>query len=299
MDHDGILRPPAADVSADLTYKVARLAGRLSGLGRVAVAFSGGADSTLLLAAALRALGRRAVLAVTADSPTLPRAELREARELAEELGAEHVVITTRELDDPAFAENSPDRCFHCKRGLFDAMRGVAAERGIPHLLYGATAADLGDHRPGMRAAAEAGAIAPLLEVGFSKEDVRRLSRAWGLRTWDKPAMACLSSRVPYGRRITADTLARVEAAERLLREELGLRQVRVRDAGDTARIELPPEDLAAVVGEPARARVVEGLKAVGYTYVTLDLQGFRSGSMNEVLAALGASPATDTGEAT
>jgi pyridinium-3,5-biscarboxylic acid mononucleotide sulfurtransferase len=252
----------------------------------VVVAFSGGADSTLLLAVCVRVLGPDRVLAVTADSPTLPRSELKEATALAAELGAHHLIVPTNELGDRDFAGNSPDRCYFCKRDLFAALRQVADEHGIDHLLLGATADDLGDYRPGLRAAKEAGARAPLLEAGFTKADVRELSRQLGLRTWDKPAAACLSSRVPYGTPITASTLAQVEQAEELLRCGLGLRQVRVRHHGAVARIEVGSDDLPRLFEESIRQWIGANLKQLGYTYVTVDLEGFRSGSMNEVLAS-------------
>ena len=262
--------------------QVVRLIKGLSDLKSVVVAFSGGADSTLLLATSLQVLGAGSVLAVTADSPTLPRSELDETVALAQELGAEHLVISTDELAVEGFASNPTDRCYFCKRELFEHLRAVAEDKGYAYLVYGATAADLGDHRPGMRAAEEAGARAPLLEAGFTKDDVRALSRRLGLRTWDKPAMACLSSRFPYGDRITEQALSRVEAAEELLRRELGFAQVRVRDHGTVARIEVSAADLARLLETGTRERVSSELKKLGYTYVTADLQGFRSGSMNE-----------------
>jgi uncharacterized protein len=266
--------------------KIDLLERQIGRLGSVAVAFSGGADSTLLLAVCLQVLGRESVLAVTADSPTLPRTELAEATSLARELGAAHVVIATAEMEDERFTSNPPDRCFYCKQELFETVLALAAERGYQNVVYGATAADLGDHRPGMRAASQAGATAPLLEAGFTKQDVREMSREMGLRTWDKPAMACLSSRFPYGTHLTAPELSQVERAEELLRRDLGFRQVRVRHHGTVARVELEPDDVASAVEDPVRSRIVEGLRRIGYTYVTLDLAGFRSGSMNEPLAA-------------
>ena len=264
--------------------KVDHLRNFVTNLESVAVAFSGGADSTLLLAICLDVLGTDRVLAVTADSPTLPRSELRETVAIAKDLGAAHVTIATDEMRDENFASNPPDRCFFCKQALFGQIRALAEREGYTHLVYGATAADLGDHRPGMRAAQEAGALAPLLDAGFTKDDVRSLSRQLGLSTWDKPAMACLSSRFPYGTRLTEKSLLQVEQAEEMLRHELGLADVRVRHHDSIARVEVQPRDFARVMEEATRLRVVSGLKNLGYTYVTLDLAGFRSGSMNETL---------------
>jgi pyridinium-3,5-biscarboxylic acid mononucleotide sulfurtransferase len=250
----------------------------------VAVAFSGGCDSTLLLAVCLRVLGADHVLAVTADSPTLPRRELVESQALAEELGARQLITVTEELQDPRFAENPPDRCFFCKQELFARMRAIADEQGFQHLVYGATADDAHDFRPGMKAAREAGAIAPLLEAGLGKAEVRALSKELGLRTWDKPSMACLSSRFPYGTEITAVGLTRVEQAEDFLRHELGFRQVRVRDQDTVARIEVELRELPRLVDETIRPRAVSRLKELGYKYITINLEGFRSGSLNDVL---------------
>ena len=261
----------------------ARLEAAISPLESVVVAFSGGVDSTLLLAACLMVLGPDKVLADTADSPTFPRSELAEASALATELGAEHVVIATQELGNEAFASNPRDRCYYCKRELLRELQELADQRGYRHLVHGATAADLGDHRPGMVAAQEAGALAPLLVAGLDKDDVRALSRQLGLRTWDKPAMACLSSRFPYGSRITLAGLNRVERAEEWLRQELGVGQLRVRDHGAVARLEVSRRDLPRLVEDESRLRLIAELKALGYTYVTLDLEGFRSGSMNEI----------------
>ena len=264
--------------------KIDRLNAQIAGLGSVAVAFSGGTDSTLLLAYSLQVLGPEKVLAITADSPTLPRRELADTQTLAAELGARQLVLTTQELADPHFADNPPDRCYYCKRELFTRMRQVADREGYRHLVYGATADDLGDYRPGMRAAQEAGALAPLLEAGLTKAEIREFSRSLGLRTWDKPSMACLSSRFPYGTRITLEGLTRVEQAESYLRHELGFRQVRVRDQDSTARIEVEAPDLARLIEGSIREQVIAQLKALGYTFVTLNLEGFRSGSLNDVL---------------
>lgn len=263
---------------------MARLSEIIGALGSVAVAFSGGADSTLLLAVSIRVLGADRVLAVTADSATLPRRELEEVRALATELGARLRVVQSHELDDRHFAANTPQRCYYCKSELFRRMRAVATEEGLQTLIYGATADDQGDFRPGMDAARQAGAVAPLLLAGLTKDDVRTLSRHLGLRTWDKPSMACLSSRLPYGTPITREALDRIERAEDLLRREGGFRQVRVRDHLPVARIELGDDDLERALREPLRGRIASGLKALGYTYVAVDIEGFRSGSMNAVL---------------
>lgn len=264
--------------------RIDRLKDFVARLESVVVALSGGVDSTLLLAVCLQVLGVDRVLAVTADSPTLPRSELVEAAALAKELGAEHVVITSEELKDERFATNPIDRCYYCKQELFAQLRSLADREGYKHIVYGATAADLGDHRPGMRAAREAGAVAPLLEAGFTKDDVRDLSQQIGLPTWDKPSMACLSSRFPYGTRITENVLLRIESGEELLRYQLGFRQVRVRHHDSIARIEIEPQDFERLLEEATRDRIVSQFKDLGYTYVTLDLEGFRSGSMNETL---------------
>ncbi len=261
---------------------LARLLVYLRPLGSVAVGFSGGVDSTVVVAAAMRALGASGVLAVTADSETLPAAELEAARQLAAVLGASHAVIRTHELECQDFAANAPDRCYHCKTELWGRVGRLAADRGIRHVADGVNADDLGDFRPGIRASDEAGVVHPLAAIGAGKQQVRQLAAALGLANWDKPAQACLSSRFPYGSAITAEGLRRVEAAEEFLRE-LGLSQLRVRSHGDIARIEVPDEAIAAVAA--GRAGIVKAFRQLGFAYVTLDLEGFRSGSMNETLA--------------
>jgi uncharacterized protein len=270
-----------------LDGKRERLYGLLRDLESVAVAYSGGVDSTYLLAAALDALGPERVLAVTAISPTYPASEREAGAAIAREMGARQQFVHTDELDDPRFASNPPERCYYCKSHLFQDLHEIARAEGLGHVVYGATQDDLGDHRPGMRAAREMGARAPLLEAGLTKEDVRALSREADLPTWDKPAMACLASRFPYHQAITGEALSRVEQAEDYLRDEIGLRQVRVRDYGPIARLEVEPSAFEQLMGEGVRERVVAHLKELGYVYVTLDLEGFRSGSMNQVLDAL------------
>jgi uncharacterized protein len=269
----------------ELERKRDQLHAVLQELGSVAVAYSGGVDSTYLLAAAVEDLGAERVLAVTAISPTYPASEREEATALARRLGVRQRFIHTAELDDPRFASNPPERCYFCKSHLFQDMANIAREEGLRCVVYGATQDDLGDHRPGMRAARELGARAPLLEAGLTKQDVRALSREMELPTWDKPAMACLASRFPYESTITVEALACVEQAEDFLREEMGFRQVRVRHHGDTARLEVEPADFPLLFRAGSRERIVAHLKALGYIYVTVDLEGFRSGSMNEVLA--------------
>ena len=248
----------------------------------VIVAFSGGVDSTFLARAAKDALGGRALL-VTADSETYPEAELAEARRLAELLEMRHVVIQTRELDNPEYAKNPPNRCFFCKEELFAKLKPVAEQEMIAHLIYGANVDDLGDHRPGMQAARRMGVNAPLIEAGLTKEEIRQLSRELGLPTWNKPSFACLSSRFPYGDQITAEKLRQVDAAEAFLRS-LGFRQFRVRHHDKLARIEIPLEEIPRLWEEGRHEKIAARFRDLGYFYVAVDLQGFRSGSMNEML---------------
>ena len=249
---------------------------------RVAVAFSGGVDSTLVLAVACRVLGDR-VLAVTAQSPSLPQRELQDTEFITRTIGAEHLIIQTEELTNPNYARNPVNRCYHCKSELYDRLQKVIAKRNIPFMVNGTNVDDLGDHRPGLQAAKEANVRSPLCEAGFTKQDVREWSRILNLPTWDKPAMACLSSRIPYGQPVTTEKLSMIEQAEDFLMS-LGYRQLRVRHHGDMARIELPLEDLARFFSAGHAASAQARLKEIGFQFVTVDLQGFRSGSLNEVL---------------
>jgi uncharacterized protein len=258
------------------------LRAELRSLGHVVVAFSGGADSAFVARVATDTLGADRVLCATAVSPSLAPEELEDCRALAAQWGLRHVEVATDELADPAYAANDGSRCYHCKSSLMAALGPVSDLAGPgATVVLGVNLDDLSDHRPGQEAAAERGAVFPLVAAGFTKADVRAWSRRLGLRTWDKPAAACLASRVPYGTRVTFTTLDSVARAESGLRA-LGFRQLRVRHYGDTARIEVPAEELVHVVA--AREAVSAAVHAAGYRYVTLDLDGFRSGNLNDSL---------------
>jgi uncharacterized protein len=286
--------PRLAALDPGLQTRYGRLRELLQGLDSVVVAFSGGVDSTFLGWAARDALGDRALL-VTADSESYAEGELDEARRLAALIGLRHLVIRTHEVENPAYAENPPNRCFFCKEELFTRLEPIAAAEGLQHLVYGATVDDLGDHRPGMVSARQRGVKAPLIEAGLGKADIRALSRAVGLPTWDKPAMACLSSRFPYGTRITPEKLRQVDQAEAFVRG-LGFREFRVRHHGDLARLEIAKGEMSRLWEEGRAEAIAARLSELGFLHVTVDLQGFRSGSLNAALLRLrarAASPAS------
>jgi pyridinium-3,5-biscarboxylic acid mononucleotide sulfurtransferase len=267
-------------LTPDIAMKYDRLKDRLRPLPYLAVAFSGGVDSTLLLAAAVEVLESR-VVALTADSPVHPARETRAAVDISGRLKARHILIRTTEMNQADFRANTRDRCYICKKLIFGQLMTHAATLGIAHLAHGVNRDDLGDYRPGLRAAEELAVIAPLLEARLSKREVRLLARELGLPNWDRPAMACLASRIPYDTPLSRALLTRVEAAEDLL-EALGIQGGRVRCHGDVARLELSREaDMARVMMPEIRDRLVQGLKAAGFVYVALDLEGYRQGSLN------------------
>lgn len=250
--------------------------------GGIAIAFSGGLDSTLLAAVAAEELGDRA-LAMTALSPTYPAAEQEEARRFAAQLGIKHIIVESNELEIPGFSENPINRCYYCKRELFTILKDVARQHGLSVVADGTNADDLKDYRPGRRAAKEGGVVSPLLEAGLGKKDIRELSRAMGLPTAEKPSFACLASRFPYGSRITAKKLVAVDQVEQAMRR-LGFRQVRVRHHGEVARIEVEADAIVKLCRPENRREIVRVAKRAGFLYVTVDLQGYRTGSMNEGL---------------
>jgi pyridinium-3,5-biscarboxylic acid mononucleotide sulfurtransferase len=262
-----------------LAFKNAALATLLGEMRRVLVAFSGGVDSTFLLKVAHRVLGED-VLAVTAASDTLPPGELEEAMGLATTIGARHRVIRTSEMADPAFRANPRNRCYYCKREMYRTLALLARDEGIPYILDGTTLDDLADHRPGRQAAREWGVQSPLLDVELTKAEIRELSRGLGLPTWDKPAMACLASRIPFGTPITPEALRQVAGAEQALRC-FGFRQVRVRHYTEVARIEVGREEVARLLDPEVRPLVNEAVKRAGYAFVMVDLGGYRTGSLN------------------
>jgi len=257
--------------------KLDRARSIVRGLSSVLVAYSGGVDSTLLLKLSLDELGDRAV-AVLASSPAYPESEQQQARHIAHLLRARLVEVTTHELELEAYTQNHPDRCYHCKEELFETLEPVRSELGLQHLAYGATADDIGDHRPGHGSAIRRGVRFPLLEAGMAKADIRAAARTLGLPNWNKPSFACLSSRIPHGTEVTLEALRRIEAAEAAVKA-LGFTQVRVRDHGDIARIEVEPHEIPRLVEH--RDAVVDALRQAGYTFVSLDLEGYATGNLN------------------
>jgi pyridinium-3,5-biscarboxylic acid mononucleotide sulfurtransferase len=267
------------DTMGSLEDKRAALVAALQDYGRIVVAFSGGVDSTFLAAMAHEALADRAT-AITGVSPSVALSEREEAAALARQIGIRHEWVETHEMDNPEYVANSPMRCFHCKDELFGVLGAVATRAGGAVIVDGTNADDAGDWRPGRQAAAQHGVKSPLLELGFTKDDIRELSRCMRLSTWDKPAMACLASRIPHGTPVTVDALDQVGAAEAALRS-LGIRQLRVRHHGDVARIETDAEGMAVAFSEENRGRIVARLQNLGFKHVALDLAGYTQGSMN------------------
>jgi uncharacterized protein len=267
---------------ARLREKEERLFENLRGMGRMLVAFSGGTDSAYLAWAAHRAVGAGA-LAVTADSASIPESHKRDAEAFAAQFGIAHEYIETREFENPDYLRNSPDRCFHCKDELFTRLAAVGLDRGYQHIIYGVNVDDLGDYRPGQNAASAHRVAAPLADAGLTKAEIRELSRLAGLPTWDRPASACLSSRIPYGTPVTIENVKTVETGEEAIKA-LGFRQFRVRFHGEVVRIEIAREEMERALTMEMARRFTAIFKALGFQYVSLDLEGYRQGSLNEVL---------------
>jgi pyridinium-3,5-biscarboxylic acid mononucleotide sulfurtransferase len=266
-----------------LKSKQEKLLDLLRNMERAIIAYSGGTDSAYLARAAHQVLGHRAI-AITADSASIPESHKRDAEAFARQFGLNHQYIATYEFDNPDYVKNDPDRCFHCKDELFTRLEQVAAERGITNIIYGVNVDDLGDYRPGQKAARIHEAQAPLVDANLTKAEIRELSRLAGLPTWDRPASACLSSRIPYGTPVTPETIKTVETGEEAIRA-LGFRQFRVRFHGELVRIEIAPEEMERALSSEVAAQFTAIFKPLGFHYVTLDLEGYRQGSLNAVLS--------------
>jgi uncharacterized protein len=273
------MRHSLTEPSATTIEKMGRLRETLEEMESVLLAYSGGVDSTLLLRVARDVLGER-VLAVTARSPLRAAAELAAAQQLATSLGASHLLIDGGELDDPEIAANPLERCYLCKRRLFRRLKALAAERGLREVIDGSNRDDLGEHRPGLRALRQLGVRSPLAESELSKDEIRSLSRMLGLSTWDRPSQSCLATRFPYGEQLSPEKLTRAEDAEGFL-QTLGFRELRVRSHGSLARIEVPPEDMPALLQQAAT--IVARLEELGFAHISMDLKGYRTGSMDEM----------------
>ena len=271
-----------------LLQKRSDLVNILEQMRSVIVAYSGGVDSAFLAAVANETLGRKA-LSVTAVSPSLAPSELEEATDLANRIGLNFMTIETNEIERPDYQANNPDRCFFCKDELYTHLVRFAEEESFDSIVNGTNVDDLGDYRPGIEAAKQYGVRSPLVEAELTKDDIRALSRDMDLPTWDKPAQACLSSRIPYGTTVTVEALTKIAKAEQFLRSK-GFKQLRVRHHETIARIEIEPSDFSAITSEPLRSEINQEFKNIGYSYITLDLDGFRSGSLNEILSKLGKS---------